>query len=783
MREIIHLNFEWKFGIYQESHLKGYKLDTLKSVDIPHNAVDIPYNNFDETMTHGLFSYYKKFPLKEEDHRNKIFHLIFEGVAHRAVIYINQIEVYEHLGGYTPFQIDITNQLIFGIDNHILVVVDTEENPIIPPFGGVVDYLGYGGIYREVRIEILEKIHIKDVFVEQYGTPEFKIHVELSAPIGHLDLMLKSPSEHIVYHKKIDVSSQKIKYNIRLSEVDLWSIDLPNLYELDIKLFNDHLIDEQKLSFGFREAIFKNDGFYLNGKKIKIRGLNRHQSYPYIGYAMPKHAQIEDADILKFELGVNLVRTAHYPQSKHFLDRCDKIGLLVFEEIPGWQHIGGKEWKELSYQNTKNMIIRDRNHPSIILWGVRINESADDHDFYHKTNDLARNLDPSRQTGGVRNFQFSEFLEDVYTYNDFSHTGHNSGLDQKKKVTKDVPYLVTEYNGHMFPTKRYDSEKHRIEHAKRHLNVINSMMDPNNKISGAIGWCMADYNTHQEFGSGDKVCHHGVLDMFRIPKIASYAYSAEGINKPFLEVASTMNIGEYPGGNLEEVYVFTNLDYIKLYKNDEYIKTFYPSKKRYQYLNHPPIIIDDFVGERLAKNEKYHEKDAEDIKAIFKAIVKDGNNLKLKHKLKMLYLMKKYKLNRDDGTKLFFKYFGGWGTSKVSFKIEGYQNDTLVKTVYKSNNYGFKYLLETSQHQLKIEETYDVKRFIVKKVNQDQELIPFAFDILEIKCEGSIELIGPNKVNLIGGAIGFYVKTKSRGKGKITVLAENQKLTHEVNVI
>jgi beta-galactosidase len=782
MRKTVHLNFDWKFGVYEESHQKGFKLDTLKSVNIPHNAVDILYSNFDETMTQGLFSYHKKINISEED-RNKTFQITFEGIAHRAVLYVNQLETYEHLGGYTPFTVDITDKIICGIENTIFVLVDTRENPIIPPFGGVVDYLGYGGIYREVRLDILDKFHIKDIFVEQYGKPLFVIHIELSSPMGHLDLIVKDPFGHLVYHKKIEVSSHKIKYTIQLSEVALWSLEFPNLYELNVKLLNDHIIDEQTLSFGIREAIFKNDGFYLNGKKVKIRGLNRHQSYPYVGYAMPKHAQIEDADILKFDLGVNLVRTAHYPQSKHFLDRCDKIGLMVFEEIPGWQHIGGKEWKEISYQNTKDMIIRDRNHPSVILWGVRINESPDDHDFYKKTNEIANKLDPSRQTGGVRNFQFSEFLEDVYTYNDFSHTGGNPGLDKKKNVTKDVPYLVTEYNGHMFPTKRYDSESHRIEHAKRHLNVLNAMMEPNNKISGAIGWCMADYNTHQEFGSGDKICHHGVLDMFRIPKIASYAYTQEGIKNPFMEVASTMNIGEYPGGNLEEIYVFTNLDYIKLYKNDEYINTFYPNRKRYQNLNHPPIIIDDFVGDRLTKNEKIEPKDSETIKDIFRSIVKNGNNLSLKHKLKMLMLMKKYKMSRDDGVKLFFKYFGGWGTQEVTYKIEGYQSLHLIKTIYKSNNHQFKYLLETNSHQLKIEETYDVKRFIVKKINQDQEIIPFAFDILEIRCEGSIELIGPKKINLIGGAIGFYVKTKSKGKGKIEVLAENQKLSHEVNVL
>lgn len=101
-------------------------------------------------------------------------------------------------------------------------------------------------------------------------------------------------------------------------------------------------------------------------------GLNRHQSFPNVGYALGPEAQAQDADTLKYELGCNLVRTSHYPQSKAFLDRCDEIGLMVFEEIPGWQHIGGEAFKAQSVKNVEAMIRRDWNHPSIILWGVRI---------------------------------------------------------------------------------------------------------------------------------------------------------------------------------------------------------------------------------------------------------------------------------------------------------------------------------------------------------------------------------------------------------------------------
>ena len=117
---------------------------------------------------------------------------------------------------------------------------------------------------------------------------------------------------------------------------------------------------------------------------------------------MPESMQRMDADILKYELGVNAVRTSHYPQSHYFIDQCDRIGLLVFMEIPGWQHIGDEAWKDRAVINVRDMVMQYRNHTSIILWGVRINESQDDDDFYRRTNAVAHELDPSRPTGGVR---------------------------------------------------------------------------------------------------------------------------------------------------------------------------------------------------------------------------------------------------------------------------------------------------------------------------------------------------------------------------------------------
>ena len=137
--------------------------------------------------------------------------------------------------------------------------------------------------------------------------------------------------------------------------------------------------------------------FYINGKKMKLSGINRHEQWPWIGRAANDKLQASDADLIK-ETGLNAVRCSHYPQSKSFLERCDEIGLIVFEEAPGWQDIGNDTWKEVYIENVKEMISRDKNHPSIISWGVRVNESYDDHDLYEKTNGIAREMDSTRPT-------------------------------------------------------------------------------------------------------------------------------------------------------------------------------------------------------------------------------------------------------------------------------------------------------------------------------------------------------------------------------------------------
>ena len=227
---------------------------------------------------------------------------------------------------------------------------------------------------------------------------------------------------------------------------------------------------------------------------------------------MPARVQRRDAQIVRETLRCNIVRTSHYPQSRHFHDACDELGLLVLEEIPGWQHIGPLAWQDIAVDNVGRMVRRDWNRPSVILWGVRINESPDNHDFYTRTNALAHKLDPSRPTCGIRNFQSSEFLEDVFTMNDFGFP---------LMPPNHPAYLNTEFVGHTYPAKSIDNMERLTEHTIRHAR-IHDQLASNPQYAGGIGWC-ALITTRTAIWFRRSRLLSGVADMFRERKPTSGA--------------------------------------------------------------------------------------------------------------------------------------------------------------------------------------------------------------------------------------------------------------------
>lgn len=772
----VDLNNNWIFNDDFE------KLPEGDEVRIPHSVSVTPLNYFDESSYQKVSGYLKYFDVPEDWQGKRVF-INFEGVAHEATVYINGLLAGVNSCGYTAFSYEITDYINVGSVNEIRVRVDSRESLNIPPFGFVIDYMTYGGIYREVSIEVKEQSFIKDVFVR--ATAAGSVFADVYFDGGDKDQEFGI----IIYDRSTGEELARLpgkKGYCAISKVPgykKWDINDPNLYIMRV----ESQTDVKEVTFGFRDSDFRADGYYLNGKKVTITGLNRHQSYPYVGYAMPKSMQELDADILKYELGVNAVRTSHYPQSQHFIDRCDEIGLLVFTEIPGWQHIGDEKWKEQAVKNTEQMVLQYRNHPSVILWGVRINESRDNDPLYVKTNEAARKLDSSRPTSGVRYLKKSSFLEDVYAFNDFSHDGNTPGCEKKKNVTPDInkPYLVSEYNGHMYPTKAFDREDIRTEHMRRHANVLDAIRGESG-ISGSLGWCMFDYNTHKDFGSGDRICYHGVCDMFRNSKLAASVYAANGIkNRPVLDVSSDMNIGEHPSGNRGDVYIITNCDSVKMYRNDMFIKEYRHEDSAYKNLPNAPILIDDYIGDQMKEKEGFSDRQNAIVKEALNYIGRYGNNnIPPKIMLRLGEAMARYHMSFQDAYDLYGKYIGDWGGKSTGFRFIGIKDGKEVITVVKAPCTGMDLQIDVSSYELKEQSTYDVACVRIKVVDQNGNVLPFYNRSLKAETSGPIEIIGPDLIDINGGMGGLYVRTTGEtGNASLKVYFNNEFVNKSTDII
>ncbi len=810
MGQRIDVNYGWEFvRECDAAFLLGQPRADAERVDLPHTCAVTPYDYFDESVYQMLCGYRKRVSVPK-DWRGKRVFLHFGAAAHAAEVYLNGEKLCEHRCGYTAFSAELTKALKPGEEVLISVRLDSRETLDQPPFGYVIDYMTYGGLYREVWLEVCEESCITDVFARPSLPEEAPLlalseredlhaglarelrvnallasTVSLSGPVCRdsrgfslRQRLLSETGETLAQAALALDGTGRAEWDTGFEApgVGLWDVEAPRLYTLETALYEGETpVDLVRTRVGFRRAQWRADGFWLNGRKLRIVGLNRHQSYPYIGYAAPRSLQRLDAEILKMELGLNAVRTSHYPQSQHFIERCDELGLLVFTEIPGWQHIGRENWKAQAVRNTEDMVLQYRNHPSVVLWGVRINESADDDALYAQTNAAAHRLDPTRATGGVRCSKKSSLLEDVYTYNDFVHDGKSAGCEKKKAVTPDMgkAYLISEYNGHMYPTKTYDCEAHRAEHAMRHANVLDAVAaEPD--IAGSFGWCFADYNTHRDFGSGDRVCYHGVTDMFRNPKTAAAVYAARQDFTPVLVVSSDMDIGEQAASNRGRIFVMTNADEVRLYKNDRFIRSYTHKDSPYKNMYRPPIELDDFIGEQIRENERFTPRQAELVKEILNYATRFGfSRLPPQIMAKAGVLMARYGMRFEDAYALYGKYVGNWGDSATAFRFEAVKNGEVIKTVCKTPMTALRLEATPSAAVLREGATYDAALVRLRMTDGHGNVTPFWQGAVTLSVEGPIALLGPKSATLRGGCGGVLLRTTG-GTGEAVLRMETE---------
>jgi beta-galactosidase len=718
-RMMLPINRNWRFRPEAPQGFQARNFDEsgFEKIAIPHTNKLQPWHGFDEKSYEFISAYRRHFKLPREAKGKHVF-VDFEGAMTASTVWINGHNLGEYKGGYTPFSFELTPHLDWDGDNVLAVALDSTERPDIPPFGYEIDYLTFGGIYREVWLRIVPSTFIENVFAKPKdvlsGKPSLDVecfiqqltvsrdNFSLEVELRDGDRTLAKTTQRVMPSSPGAEPAATTVHLENLGAIKLWELAQPNLYSVRVKLMRGgNVIDEDTRRVGFREAQFTDVGFKINGKVVKLRGLDRHQTFPFVGQAMPARVQRRDADILRKNLKCNIVRTSHYPQSRHFLDRCDEIGLLVLEEIPGWQHIGDEAWKTISVDNVRRMIRRDWNHPSIILWGVRINESKDDHDFYTRTNAVAHSLDPTRQTGGIRYFQASEFLEDVFTMNDFGFP---------LKPPNHPRYLNTEFVGHTYPTKTIDNVERLREHTLRHARIHNQLAS-NPQYAGGIGWCAFDYNTHGDFGSGDRICYHGVTDIFREPKPAAgfYKSQCDPGEEIVLEPAFHWARGDESIGFTTAV-VCSNCDHIKIYIGQQLIEAD-PDRVEFGNLPYPPFVV--------KLNELFHK----------------------------------------------------WG----DLRIEGYlKGKKVITRNFSGRGIDQKFALLPDDKSL-IADGADTTRVVLRVTDEFGAIRPFANSAVKLELDGPATLIGDNPFSLIGGTGAVWIRAKEQA-GTVHLVATHPQL-------
>ena len=570
-RERVNINPGWRFWLGQpagEPSRAAFDDAAWDLVSLPHTMEVFPADLEGFAARGRNLGWYRRtLDVPAGWLQRKVF-LHFQGAMQTTRVWVNGDYVGEYaVSGYDSFHFDLTPHLHAGA-NTLAVRVDNTVNPDIPPDGQWMDFILFGGLYRDVTLEVTDPVHV----TFPWEAP--KAGVRLTLPEASAErAVLKAEStlrnsssqsrrctlvtevrDHdgklvtaMTDTRELAVGAEAtfVQQSDPIARPRLWSPDDPYLYQVHTIVRDDdgRELDRVSQKLGVRWFSFdRAHGFSLNGAPLKLVGVNRHQAWPFIGNAVPNGLHRRDAEQIK-ALGVNWVRLSHYPHDPDFLDDLDELGLLALEEGPTWMNAGNSRWMENLEKSFRSMIRRDRNHPSILIWNACINHSSGNPMLAR----AAAEEDATRPRGQV----------DVPCPMDFEH-GRASGNGA----------LTIEHTGHKFPAFRGErggpgprknswegeqtSANREFDLARQHWEQTDAAYRTADNAGLAV-WSMYDYNSFHNATAAKTF--HGVCDLFRIPKYTAWWHQSE------LTAASMAYIVR---SDADQVWVFSNCSQVRL---------------------------------------------------------------------------------------------------------------------------------------------------------------------------------------------------------------------------
>lgn len=551
----------------------------------------------------------------------KKIYIDFEGAMNATEVWLNGQRIGSHLGGYLPFTVELTERLQPEA-NQLLVRLDNRDNEITGPKPlATLDFNMYGGLYRNVWLRAENPVHITDavhagevasggIFVrypqisKDAAQVEVQTHIRNGADAESLRVVhqLLNGGEVIARSEReaSGAGRQTVTDRQSLSVVQpkLWYPASPNLYTLHTQVFaGDQLVDEENTRIGIREFRLQNGELFINGEKTFLRGVNRHQEYPYVGYALSDATQYRDAALIK-AAGFDYVRLSHYPHSKAFMRAADELGLVLLDAILGWQYFNDTpEFRDHAVQTCRDLVRRDRNHPSVLAWECSLNESQMPEPLIDRLHAAVHEEFPG---DNVYSAGWKPYGYDIYLQ------ARQHRLDHYKEPTK--PYIVSEYGdweyyamnaglnqdnwGDLLQADRSsrqllgDGEKRLQQQA---LNLMEAHNDNFNTPAFADGyWVMFDYNR----GYADDLEASGLMSIERLPKFSYYFYQsqrdADDFAGPLAGGYMVHIASHWQPGSSSDFYVFSNAEEVEIQLNGKTVARSAPNS-RFTSLRHPPF--------------------------------------------------------------------------------------------------------------------------------------------------------------------------------------------------